>query len=104
MADITILLCEAIRERRVVRLLYGASASEYREVEPHIIGYNRRDKLTLGAWFLAGASTCQQGEGWREYLISEIRSLTVLDRCFAKARKGYKPDGGANFHGVQCAL
>jgi len=102
--DVVAPLSEAIRERRVVRLFYGADTSVYREVEPHLIGYNRRNKLSLGAWFLVGASVSGEGEGWREYLISEIRSVALLDRCFPGSRDGYKPDGGANFHGVRCAV
>jgi len=73
-------------------------------VEPHMVAYNGTGHLALSTWFLGGASESQEGQGWREYLLSEITDLNVLPQRFLGPRPGYRPDGGKTFHNVQCAL
>ena len=98
-------LCGAIKSRNVVQFYYtGDDIPGTRTVEPHMIAYNSADKLALSAWFLGGASESQEGQWWREYLLSEISTVTVLPQQFPGPRPGYKPDGGKTFHNVQCAL
>lgn len=98
-------LCGAITSRNLVQFYYSGDKSPgLRVVEPHMVAYNRRDNLALSAWYLSGASESGEGPGWREYLLSEMTSLTVLPAQFAEPRPGYKPDGGKTFHNVQCAL
>lgn len=99
------LLCEAIRSRTVVQFHYSAEKSPgIRVVEPHMIAYNRRGNLILSGWYLRGASESATGEGWREYLLEGMTSVTVLSARFFGPRPGYKPDGGKMFQNVQCAL
>jgi len=101
----TTMLCGAIGNKNLVRFFYsGDDTPGYRTVEPHMVAYNRKDALALSAWYLSGASESQAGPGWREYLLSEISSVTVLEEQFPGPRPGYKPDGGKKFHNVQCAL
>ena len=98
-------LCAAIQSRHLVQFYYsGDKVPGVRVVEPHMVAYNRREHLALSAWFLAGASESQEGEGWREYLLSEMTSVTELMQGFVGPRFGYKADGGKTFHNVQCAL
>jgi hypothetical protein len=97
-------LCGAIQSMKVVRFYYEDAAPGFRVVEPHMVAYNRKNNLALSGWFLAGASASQENEGWREYLIEKISSLSVLDDTFPAPRPGYKPDGGKTFHSVQCAV
>ena len=95
----------AIQSRSLIQLYYsGDAAVGYRVVEPHMVALNQANHLALSAWFLAGASESQEGEGWREYLIDEITTATMLSEHFYGPRPGYKPDGGKKFHNVQCAL
>ena len=98
-------LCAAIKGRNVVSFHYGGDDTPgYRKVEPHMVAYNRKGALALSAWYLAGASEKNTGYGWREYLLSEIASLIILDERFEGPRPGYNPDGGKTFQNVQCAL
>lgn len=103
MATVTT-LCAAINSNNLVRFYYEDNAPGFRIVEPHMIAYNRRNNLALSAWFLEGESASQEGQGWREYLLDNISSLSVLERTFPSARPGYKRDGGKTFHNVQCAV
>jgi hypothetical protein len=84
-------ICDAIRSRNLLRINYsGDNAPGYRIVEPHTLGYNTADHLSLNGWFLAGMSESQEGEGWRDYLLSEIASITPLPQKFSGPRPGYK--------------
>ena len=98
------IICAAIGERKLFQFYYGGDAAPgIRVVEPHMVAYNRRENLVLSAWYLSGA-TESGGQGWREYLLSEMTSVSVLATQFGGPRPGYKPDGGKTFHNVQCAL
>ncbi|SRR5258708_6820196 len=100
-----IVICGAIKSKNLVRFYYGGDqVPGFRTVEPHMIAYNRKENLALSAWYLSGASESATGEGWREYLLAEMTSVTVLPTQFSGPRPGYKPDGGKTFHSVQCAL
>ena len=98
-------LCGAIGSRNVVQFWYsGDAVPGPRLVEPHMVAYNAAGHLALSGWFLGGASESATGQGWREYLLSDITNLTVLERHFAGPRPGYNPTGGTIFHNVQCGL
>lgn len=97
-------ICTAIQSHNVIQFFYCLDAVPgMRVVEPHMVAYNRKNNLALSAWFLGGA-TESGGQGWREYLLSGISSVSVLPTQFGGPRPGYKPDGGKTFHNVQCAL
>jgi len=97
-------LCQAIQNMNLVSFYYNDQSPGYRTVEPHMVAYNSADALALSAWYLRGASESHDGEGWREYLLSEMRSVTVLQEQFQGPRRGYKRSGGKMFHNVRCAL
>ena len=98
-------LCDAIASRNLVRFYYaGDAAPGDRTVEPHMVAYNKAGHLALHAWFLGGASESQEGQWWREYLLSDISNITVLPDKFSGPRPGYKPNGGKIFRSIQCAL
>lgn len=98
-------LCSAIASQQLVQFQYaGGKAPGMRIVQPHMVAFNRKNHLSLSGWFLAGASASQEGEGWREYLLSEMSEVTILPTQFSGARPGYKSGGGKMFHDVQCGL
>jgi len=97
-------LCGAIASMHLVRFYYQDEAPGFRIVEPHMVAYNPKNNLALSGWFLGGESASQEGQGWREYLLDNISSLSVLEKQFAQPRPGYKRDGGKKFHNVQCAV
>jgi hypothetical protein len=97
-------LCGAIASMRLVRFYYQDEAPGFRLVEPHMVAYNRKNALALSAWLLGGESASQDRQGWREYLLENISSLSVGEEHFAQPRPGYRRDGGRTFHGIQCAV
>jgi len=98
-------ICAAIRSRQLIQFYYnGGNEPGPRLVEPHMVAYNQAENLALSAWFLGGSSESQQGQGWREYLLSDITGAVALPRTFAYTRPGYNPTGGKSFHSIQCAL
>jgi hypothetical protein len=62
--------------------------------------YNNAGHLSLSARFLGGAGESQEGQGWREYLLSEMSDVTVLPQTFAGPHPGYRPDGGKRFNNL----
>jgi predicted DNA-binding transcriptional regulator YafY len=98
-------LCNAIATKNIVRIYYTENeAIGFRTVEPHMVAYNEAGHLSLSAWCLGGASETPESQGWREYLISEISNVTVLQQRFFGPRAGYQRDGGKKYHNVQCAV
>jgi hypothetical protein len=60
-----------------------------RVVEPHRYGMNSAGHLMLSGWLRAGYSRSDPAGGWRNYLVSDIRSLQLLDAPFAGTRPGF---------------
>lgn len=68
-----------------------------------MIAYNKANHLCLSAWFLSGTSKSNEGQGWREYRLPEVFSISVLEQMFPVPRAGYDPEGGKKYHNVQCS-
>jgi hypothetical protein len=79
-------LCAAITRRSLVMFEYG---DLIRVVEPHRFGVNSAGHPMLSGWLRAGYSRSDPAGGWRNYLISDIRALQLLDAPFAGTRPGY---------------
>jgi hypothetical protein len=79
-------LCAAIRRRSLVMFEYG---DLIRVVEPHRFGVNSAGHEMLSGWLRAGYSRSDPAGGWRNYLLSDVRALQVLDAPFAGTRPGY---------------
>jgi predicted DNA-binding transcriptional regulator YafY len=98
-------ICAAIQGRNQISFRYSEGKDPGpRLVEPYMVAYNQAGHLTLSAWFLGGNSESQEGQGWREYLLSGISNVTVLRQQFATPRPGYHPSGGKAYHSIQCAV
>ena len=98
-------LCDAIQTKNLVQFYYKETDNPgYRTVEPHMVADNPNNHRALSAWYLRGASESGEEPYWREYLLSEIIQVTVLEQEFSGPRPGYDPTGGERFHNVQCAL
>jgi hypothetical protein len=98
-------ICGAISSRNWIQFYYtGDDMSGIRTVERHMVAYTTADNLVLSGWFLGGASESQDGQGWREYLISQMANVIVLPQKFFGPRPGYNRSGGKKLHNVQCAL
>lgn len=79
-------LCAAIRRRSLVMFEYG---DLIRVVEPHRHGVNSAGHEMLSGWLRAGYSRSDPAGGWRNYLLSDLHALQVLDAPFAGTRPGY---------------
>ena len=79
-------LCAAIRRRSLVMFEYG---DLIRVVEPHRFGVNSAGHEMLSGWLRAGYSRSDPAGGWRNYLLSDVGALQVLDAPFAGTRPGY---------------
>jgi hypothetical protein len=79
-------LCAAITRRSLVMFEYG---DLIRVVEPHRFGVNSAGHAMLSGWLRAGYSRSDPAGGWRNYLVSEIKALQLLDAPFAGTRPGY---------------
>jgi len=79
-------LCAAIRRRSLVMFEYG---DLIRVVEPHRFGVNSAGHEMLSGWLRAGYSRSDPAGGWRNYLLSDVSAVQVLDAPFAGTRPGY---------------
>lgn len=79
-------LCDAITRRSLVMFEYG---DLIRVIEPHRYGVNSAGHPMLSGWLRAGYSRSDPAGGWRSYLVSDVRSLQLLDAPFAGTRPGY---------------
>ena len=79
-------ICEAISAKRLIRFWYPGSRPSYRTVEPHLLGVDEAgDDVTLSAFQVEGGS----GNAWRDFHVSKITQLTVLEQTFSAPRQGY---------------
>ena len=76
-------IIEAIYNRRVLGLIYK---DQHRDVEPHILGSDRKGHAALQAWQLSGTRP-----GWRLFHIAKIQSLQPTGDFF-EGRRG-RPTG-----------
>ncbi len=84
------MLCAAIRSRNVVQFYYSRDkAPGTRIVEPYMVAYNAKGRLALLAWYLGGASESKEGQGWREYVVSGVTNVAILNENFAGSRPDY---------------
>ena len=79
-------LCAAITRQSLVMFEYG---DLIRVVEPHRFGVNSAGHEMLSGWLRAGYSRSDPAGGWRNYLLSDVSALQVLDAPFAGTRPGY---------------
>ena len=82
----------AIQNRHVLEFWYQGSSdwrAERRIVEPHLLGYNQTDTLTLSAWQTFG----DDGKtGWRAFHVDKIQRLRETGDTFQGQRRGYNPN------------
>jgi hypothetical protein len=98
--DINQQLCTAITRRSLVMFEHG---DLIRVVEPHRVGINSAGHPVLSGWLRAGYSRTDSAGGWRNYLLSDIQGLQLLDAPFAGTRPGYSTHD-ARMREVLCQL
>ena len=78
----------ALRERRMLAFRYH---DHLRRVEPHALGRMKDGAIVLLAWQVAGGSRSEPPPGWRNFLLTELGPLEVLDETFTP-RADYRPE------------
>jgi len=78
-------LCDAIRLKHVVRVVYHGGA---RDVEPYVYGRSATGDELLRAYQLHGASRSGAVAGWKTFRVADISSVSVTFEPFT-ARPGY---------------
>jgi len=86
------MICDAIAAKRLLVFEYEGYE---RVVEPHLCGHNTAGHDALLAWFVRGYSESAAEPGWRTYLLSQMRSIRLLEESFERARRGYTPTDGS---------
>lgn len=79
------LICQAIDSLDCIEFIYDG---DRRIVEPHLVGYNQTEALTLSGWQTYGRS----GIGWRAFHFEKIGSLVLAGEKFEGPRTGFNPN------------
>jgi predicted DNA-binding transcriptional regulator YafY len=95
-----LLVCQAIRERRVLRFYYDGGT---RDVEPHCHGFSKDGNELLKGYQASGFSQSGERFGWKTFRLDLVRALIVSDAAFPGARPGYDPNDARIFE-VHCRL
>ncbi|SDU11530.1 WYL domain-containing protein [Verrucomicrobium sp. GAS474] len=83
------LICGAIRDRKLISFFYKDGE---RVVEPYLVGLNEKNHVELVAWFVRGYSKSGRGMAWKQYLLSEMTSIRVLDEECGPRHSDYNPN------------
>ena len=99
-------ICPAIQARNMIRFWYENSSgqfSEWRIVEPYLMGVFTDGSVQLSAWVLPTPEQIERGqkEAWRSYILKNISQLQVLGQ-FQKARPDFDPQS-SGMREVLCA-
>jgi hypothetical protein len=81
-------ICEAIRDRAVVRFSYGGGS---RTVEPHCHGMSSTGREVLRGYQTGGYSSSGNPVGWRLFEVAKISGFGPSGHTFLRARPGYNP-------------
>jgi predicted DNA-binding transcriptional regulator YafY len=95
-----LVLCDAIRERRLVRFVY---AGYERIVEPYAYGTARGGRELLMGWLARGWSSSNPEPGWRTFHVDEMHDVVATAEPFAGSRATYR-GGDRRFEQVYCQV
>jgi hypothetical protein len=84
-----VLICDAIRARRLIRFVYDGYE---RIAEPHAYGISTANNEVLSAYLVGGWSASDDAPGWRKYLVREMHDIQALAESFAAPRPEYNPE------------
>lgn len=94
-------LCEAIRARHIMTI--KDLAGRTRTVEPYMVYNTRRGSRTLHCYQLSGYSESGRPTGWKNPLLSSLRSVEIQEETFAP-RPEYNPHNRDMFPIVHCRV
>ncbi len=88
MKSLTVLVCRAVRERRVLAFVYRGGV---RRVEPYCHGYARREEVLLGRQ-IGGYTTSGDPQRWRLFHVARTEGLRASEEAFEPAVEEYDRD------------
>ncbi|MFD2067170.1 hypothetical protein ACFSKU_09775 [Pontibacter silvestris] len=81
-------LSRAVGARLIIQFSYNGITYE---VEPHLLGRDMNNQDCLCAWLTNVSGKETDLNGWRCFLLQDIRDLRALEQRFCHTRPGYKP-------------
>lgn len=94
------LICQAIRDRIVLRFEYDGGA---RTVEPHALGVSTAGNEVLSGYQRGGFSRSEAPTGWRLFDVGRMSGLRAGSEKFPGPRPGYNP-ADSSIATVHCHL
>ena len=94
------ILCQAIKERRVVRFYYDGGV---RDVEPHCHGCSKDDNDLLRGYQVGGYSSSGDSIGWKMFRLDRMSGLVTTAATFHGPRPEYDPNDN-RMATVYCSL
>jgi hypothetical protein len=82
-------ICQAIREKRLLELQYEGQA---RRVAPHVYGIDSAGDELLSCYEVWGGSDGEPA-GWRSLRLAQISELTLTTKRFAPRPEHQRTDG-----------
>jgi hypothetical protein len=95
-----IIVCDAIRTRRLLRFVYDGYE---RVIEPHAYGVNSAGHEAVSGWLTAGWSASTPEPGWRMYLLEQMHDVAALAEPFDDVRPVFK-EGDPHFVRIYCQV
>jgi hypothetical protein len=80
-------LIEAIEQRRLIEFIYRNGG--IRLVEPHDYGVRKGVERLLG-YQVSGESRTGEAHGWKDFNVTYLLRLQLLDRCFRGTRADHQ--------------
>jgi hypothetical protein len=87
--SIELVLAQAIRDRRRVRLVYPPGI---RVVEPHCLGVGSSNRFLLRAWQIFGPSRTENAPGWKLLTVDKIEGVQDAGQAFEPRPDYVRPD------------
>ncbi len=91
--------CQAVKERRRIRIMYGGE----RIIEPYVIGYSENQVLLMRVFQVRGYSASGNGQGWKLMRLAKVEYFEILDETF-EPRTDYRGKGDKNIFQVICEV
>jgi predicted DNA-binding transcriptional regulator YafY len=91
-ADFESIICEAIRERRLLVVDYAGAR---RVVQPHVYGDDHAGDRLLSAYQVSGGSASGEERGWKSFRMDRLTDVVVAAETFDRARPEFQHDDGA---------
>jgi hypothetical protein len=96
------LLCELIRQHRVVELVGPDDPPGHpRVVEPHAVYIGSNDRGFVDFYQRSGWSKSERLPGWRRFALLDVADLRPLDQTFTP-RGDYRPDNRRWYRAFVC--